>query len=385
MWDIQLFKLNYDGREAQAAAEVIRGGWLTMGERVLEFEARFGELLSVGAPSKVHCLAVSNGTAALHMAVLALGLGAGDEVIIPALTFVADANVVKLVGAEPILADVIGEGDLNTSARSIEQNITPRTRAVIIVHYGGYACNMDAIVDVCRRRKLALIEDAAHAPGATFKGRALGTFGDVGCFSFFSNKNLSIGEGGLFCTLNAELAQRSAYLRSHGMTSLTLDRHKGRAHTYDVVQPGMNCRMDEVHAAIGCVQLDKLENGNQLRLDLTRRYRDQLRDSAITVPFGQGDRDEVGISKPACHILPVVLPPGCDRRKVMDRMKADRIQTSIHYPPFWSFQAYRHYDPASTPVTASFIDRVLTLPLFPTMTTREVDTVVASLLSACNT
>jgi dTDP-4-amino-4,6-dideoxygalactose transaminase len=379
MWKIQLFKLNYDWREVAAASSIVESGWLTMGERVIEFERRFGEMLGVGLADKVHCLATSNCTAALHMAVLAVGVQPGDEVIIPSLTFVADANVVKLAGAEPVLADCVSRLDLNPSAVDIERKITSRTRAVIIVHYGGYPCDMDAIVAVCRKHKLALIEDAAHAPGAAWKGRALGTFGNVGCFSFFSNKNLSIGEGGLICTLDPELSRKLGYLRSHGMTTLTLDRHQGRAYSYDVVQPGLNCRMDEIHAALGCVQLDKLPRANRRRGELTRRYRQRFKGTAISVPFQDAQE-----ATAAYHIQPVLLPAHAERTRVMAAMKGEGIQTSIHYPPFWSFEAYRHFDPAATPVAASLIQSELTLPLYPTMTDDEVDTVADSLLRACS-
>lgn len=374
MWKIQLCKLNYDSRETAAAAAVIDSGWLTMGERVLEFESGFAEMLG-GGP--VHCLAVANGTAALHMAVLACGVVPGDEVIVPGLTFVADANVVRLAGAHPVPADCVSTSDLNISAADIERKITPKTRAVIVVHFAGYPCDMDAIVDVCRRSGLALIEDAAHAPGAHYKGRPLGTIGDVGCFSFFSNKNIATGEGGMVSTRDAALAQRLALLRSHGMTTLTLDRHKGRASSYNVLQPGMNCRMDETHAALGLVQLGKLAAGNARRADLTRHYRRNLAGTAVSVPFHDRPGD-----KSAYHILPVLLPAGMNRGGVIAAMKGDGIQTSIHYPAFWSFDAYREMTPDATPVIRDVVGRELTLPLYPTMTAEQVDEVTRSLLAA---
>ena len=223
MWDIQLFKLNFDDREISAAADVVAGGWLSMGEKIASFEESFGNFLGNGA----HCKAVANGTAALHMALLALDVKPGDEVIIPSITFVADANVVKLVGANPILADATSLNDWNMSADSIKDLITEKTKAVILVHYAGYPCqDIKAISELCRDKGIGLIEDVAHAPGAKVDGKLCGTFGDVGCFSFFSNKNLSIGEGGMVSTLDEKLNKKLGYLRSHGMTALTLDRHK---------------------------------------------------------------------------------------------------------------------------------------------------------------
>lgn len=374
MWKVQLFKLNYDQREVDAAAAVVASGWLTMGEKVIEFENSFAKLL--GDPD-VKCLATANCTASLHMAVLAVGVQAGDEVIIPALTFVADANVVRMCGATPVLADCVSLDNLTTSAADIERKITPKTKAVMIVHYAGFSCDMDAIVDVCRRHNLPLIEDVAHAPGATWRGRGLGTFGDVGCFSFFSNKNLSIGEGGLVSFRDPEMGRTLGYLRSHGMTTLTLDRHKGRAYTYDVAQPGLNYRMDEVHAALGLVQLDKLPANNAQRQALTARYRRSLAALPVDMPFA-----DIGPSTSAYHILPILLPKGADRQKVMASLKEQGVQSSIHYLPFWAFSAYAHFDPQDTPVAAEASERELTLPLYPTMTESDVDTVIAALAVA---
>jgi dTDP-4-amino-4,6-dideoxygalactose transaminase len=376
MWDIQLFKLNFDSREVDAAAKVVAGGWLSMGEEINKFETAFGSFLG----EEVYCKAVSNGTAALHMALLALDVGPGDEVIIPSLTFVADVNVVNLVGASPILADSKSLDDWNMSLNSIEKQITEKTKAVIVVHYAGYPCrDIMAISQLCRDKGIGLIEDVAHAPGATVDGRVCGTFGDVGCFSFFSNKNLSIGEGGMVSTLDVELNKKLGYLRSHGMTTLTLDRHKGRAITYDVAQPGLNYRMDEMRAAIGSVQLDKLPAGNARRGELTERYRSNLRGSAVSIPFGDQPSNVTSVY----HILPALLPENADRIAVIGALKEKRIQSSIHYPPFWDFTAYQgEFSPSDSPVTADICRRQLTLPLFPTMTEDEVDRVCKALLVA---
>lgn len=375
MWKVQLFKLNFDHRERDAAAAVVEGGWLTMGEQISGFESAFASFLG----SNVTCVAVANCTAALHMALLALGTEAGDEVVIPALTFVAAANAVKLTGATPILADCTSLDNWNISAASIERVLTSRTKAIIVVHYAGYPCDMPAIVELCRQRDLKLIEDVAHAPGANVGGQSCGTWGDIGCFSFFSNKNLSIGEGGLVTSCNPDLVQRLRYLRSHGMTSLTLDRHKGRAITYDVAQPGLNYRMDEIRAAIGLVQLDKLPAGNARRKVLTERYRANLAASTVSMPFAQTPMNH----ESAYHILPVLLPVGFERKTVIELLKANGIQSSIHYPPFWSFTAYDgHFSAADTPVAAEICARELTLPLFPTMTDEEVDLVTSALLEA---
>jgi dTDP-4-amino-4,6-dideoxygalactose transaminase len=376
MWKIQLFKLNFDHREVKVVSDVVAGGWLSMGEETISFEESFGSFLG----EKVYCKAVSNGTAALHMALLALDVGLGDEVIIPSLTFVADVNTVTLVGATPILADSRDLDDWNMSIESIKQKVTAKTKALIVVHYAGYPCkDIAAISEFCQERGIGLIEDVAHAPGASIDGKRCGTFGDVGCFSFFSNKNLSIGEGGMVSTLRADLHKKLGYLRSHGMTTLTLDRHKGRAITYDVAQPGLNYRMDEMRAAIGSVQLDKLPAGNVRRGELTDRYRANLHGSSVFVPFENQASNLVSVY----HILPVLLPKGADRVAVIGELKEKKIQSSIHYPSFWDFSAYRgQFSPVDSPITAQICSRQLTLPLFPTMTNIEVDQVTEALLEA---
>jgi dTDP-4-amino-4,6-dideoxygalactose transaminase len=375
MWKIQLFEPNFDYREQEAAARVVADGWLTMGDRIKTFESEFSIFLG----GSVKSTAVSNGTAALHMALLSLGIGEGDEVIIPALSFVADANVVRMVGARPILADCVSLDDWNISVENIRRKLTTRTKAVIAVHYAGYPCDMVEIDSLCQKHGLYLIEDVAHAPGASIAGRSCGAWGDVGCFSFFSNKNLSIGEGGMVVVDDAKLHQTLGYLRSHGMTTLTLDRHNGRSNTYDVAAPGLNYRMDEIRAAIGLVQLEKLSAGNSRRAEITARYRKNLESSEVLVPFANQPADMIS----AYHILPVLLPIGADRVTVMDSLKMKGIQSSIHYPPFWNFTAYAGwFDASDTPIAANICERELTLPLFPTMKDDEVDIVTTSLVRA---
>ena len=370
VWKVQLFKLNYDEAEPKAVDEVVRSGWITMGEKTKEFESRFAALLG----DDVKVAAVSNGTAALHLALLALGVGPGDEVIIPSLTFVADINTVLLVGAKPVLADCRSLDDWNMDPADIERKITPNTKAVMIVHYAGYPCDMDAISDICKRRNLKLIEDCAHAPGARYKGKAVGTFGDIGCFSFFTNKNLSMGEGGAVTTTSAEMDQEMRYVRAHGMTALTLDRHKGRAISYDVMRPGLNCRIDEMRAAIGLAQLDKLPAAHSCRRHIVERYVDAFKDiEGLIIPFvSQAD------TEPVYHIFPTMLPEGIDRMEVIEILKREGVQSSIHYPMMQDFSAFKDYKLDETPLARSISARELTLPLYPTMTDEEVDIVIAA-------
>ena len=371
-WKVQLFKLNYDEREIQAVADTLRSGWITMGPRTLGFEAAFACDLGEGA----QCLAVSNGTAALHIAVMSLGIKPGDEVIVPALTFVADLNVVSVVGGVPVLADVTSLGDWAMDPDDIERKITPRTKAVLIVHYAGYACDMEAISGICERHGLPLIEDCAHAPGGAYKGRKLGTFGVISAWSFFTNKNLSVGEGGMVVTRDSALFQKCKNLRSHGMTVASFDRMKGRASTYDVLEPGLNYRIDEMRAALGLVQLDKLPQANACRRQLTERYFERLdRMSGLTVPFRHFQR-----GTPTWHLMPILLDEWVDRQAVIDSLKQAGIQSSIHYPAIQDFTAYRDCR-GEVPKAREVSKRELTLPLYPTMTDKDVDLVCDALES----
>ena len=241
--------------------DVLQRRWLTMGDKTLEFERKFTEHLG----GQVDSCAVSSCTAALHLALLIGGISAGDEVILPGLTFVADLNVVWMCGAVPVVADSTSLHNWNISVDDIRCKITPRTRAVIVVHFAGYPCDLEAISALCRRQGLLLIEDAAHAAGAEYRNRKCGTWGDIGCFSFFSNKNLAVGEGGMLVSGDPKIVQRARLLRSHGMTHTTSERHQGAVSGYDIVMPGLNYRLDEIRAALGLVQLSKLEWINNRR------------------------------------------------------------------------------------------------------------------------
>jgi dTDP-4-amino-4,6-dideoxygalactose transaminase len=375
VWRVQLHKINYDEREYRAVGEVLDSGWLTMSQKTHDFESAFSALLSHDA----QCLAVSNCTAALHMALLALGVKSGDEVITPSLTFIADQNVTRMVGAENVLADISSMEDWSMDPDDIEKRVTPKTKAVMIVHYAGYACDMERITDVCKRHKLFLIEDCAHTPGADYKGQPLGTFGDVSAFSFFANKNIAVGEGGMVVTRNADLYAKLKELRSHGMSVLSFDRYKGRAVSYDVQSPGLNYRIHEISSALGLVQLQKLEDSNNKRKALVEHYYKRLDGlSSISIPFKNFSR-----GKPNFHIMPVLLSDSIDRTAMIESMKQDGVQTSIHYPAIQNFSAYKDRI-NSTPKAEYVCAHELTLPLYPGMTTNEVDIVCDALIKGIN-
>ena len=374
-WRIPLSDIDFDEAESLAVQSVLKSRWLTMGKVTQEFEATFAAHVQAK-----HAIAVTNATAALHLACLALGLGPGDEVIVPSLTFVATANAVRYVGATPIFADVISSDDLNISPKAIESLVNARTRAIIVVHYAGYPCDMKAILSIAKQHNLFVIEDAAHAVGSELDGRPLGTWGDVGCFSFFSNKNMTTGEGGMMTTNNDDLAQKLNRLRSHGMTSLTWDRHKGHAYSYDVIDLGYNYRIDEIRAAIGLVQLSKVERNNERRRSLTQVYRDALQELApqVAVPF------QSHFGKTSAHIMPILLPQETKRKEFIDSMKENGIQTSIHYPPIHTFTAYQNTMSWDLPVTEDVAKREITLPLYPAMSNDDVVVVVSAIQASLN-
>ncbi|NPA61672.1 MAG: DegT/DnrJ/EryC1/StrS family aminotransferase [Epsilonproteobacteria bacterium] len=371
MWKVQLFKLNYDQREADAIRDVVESGWITMGEKTREFERDFEKFLG----DDRRATALSSATASLHIALLSLGVGSGDEVIIPALTFVADINVVRAVGATPKLADCGDYNNWNVTAESIKREITNRTKAVIIVHFAGYPCDMDEIVELCQERGVYLIEDVAHAVGATYRGESCGTFGEFGCFSFFTNKNLSVGEGGMLVTGKRELERRAKLFRSHGMSALTLDRHKGRAVSYDVELSGFNYRIDDMRSALGVIQLSKLKDANRARESLVNRYIENLKDvNGLSIPF----QNLENITS-SYHIFVILLDRYVDREEIMLKLKEVGVQSSIHYPPFREFTAFKDIGLNPAPIAEDIAKRELTLPLYPTLSVDEVDFVCENL------
>jgi dTDP-4-amino-4,6-dideoxygalactose transaminase len=354
--------------------DVIDSGWWSMGPQVLEFEKAFAEFCAVR-----HALAVANGTAALHLALLAAGCGPGDEVVLPSLNFVAAANAIAHTGAEPVFCDVLGPHDLNLDPTDLEAAVGPRTKAVVVLHYGGFPCDMEAVHEIAERRGLTVIEDAAHAPGGTWQGKMCGSLGLAGCFSFFSNKNLPIGEGGMIVTDDEDLANRIRLLRSHGMTTLTWERHRGHASSYDVVAQGFNYRLDELRAAMGLVQLSRLPAENAARSTIVARYREALDGvEGITMPFREVDEG----TTPAHH-LAVVLLPESRRDDVRATLADQRIQTSVHYPPIHLFSQYREIgSERPLPRTEAVAERILTLPLYAHMRDEQVELVIRSVLEA---
>jgi dTDP-4-amino-4,6-dideoxygalactose transaminase len=372
--ELPLFDLQLQPQDLEAVAEALRSGWLTLGPRTASFEEAFAAQLGAR-----HAIALSSCTAALHLAYLAAGVGPGDEVIVPAFTFTATAAAVLYCGARPVFAEITSRESPSLDPADVERRITPRTKAVCVVHFAGYAAAADRLQELCRERGIALIEDVAHAPSATLDGRKLGTWGLAGAFSFFSNKVLSVGEGGLLCTDDDEVAAFVRSRRSHAMTSGTWDRHSGRTDTYDVTGLGFNYRLDEPRAALLLSRLERLEAEITRRRELTRRYRELLSTvEGIIVPFEDSE-----VAHSSCYVLPVMIEQDGRQAELSSRLRERGIQTSIFYPAIHRFTAYRERFPGlSLPITELASRTELTLPFYPHMTFADQDRVVAALAEA---
>jgi dTDP-4-amino-4,6-dideoxygalactose transaminase len=355
-----------DGAEKAMLSKVIDSGWITMGDRVQQFESEFASLH--GAKD---CVAVSSCTAGLHLILHALDIGPGDEVLVPSLSFVATANSVVYVGAKPVFVDIESPDVPLMSMSKAQELCTPKTKALILVHFAGYLADLAQWREFARRNGLYLIEDAAHAPGL----KEVGAISDAAAFSFYGNKNMTTAEGGAVIARNPVLLQKVRQARGHGMTSSTHQRLNSRTATYDVTMLGFNYRMDELRAAVGLVQLSNLLEWNEIRRVLVALYRRlfSLHCPQIIVPFNSQQTS-------AYHIMPILLPADIDRQDVVDHLRANEIQTTIHYPPIHKLTYYRNMFPdLHLPQTEAFAARELTIPLHPLMTSVEVEKVVGAL------
>ncbi len=372
--ELPLFDLELEPQDLEAVAATLRSGWLTLGPRTQEFEEAFAAHLGAR-----HAIAVSSCTAALHLAYLAAGVEPGDEVIVPSFTFAATAAAALYCDATPVFGEIVSRKNPSLDPADVERRITPRTKAVCVVHFAGYAAAADRMKELCDAHDIALIEDVAHAPSATLQGRKLGTWGLAGAFSFFSNKVLSVGEGGLLCTDDDDVAAFARSRRSHAMTSGTWDRHSGRTDTYDVTALGFNYRLDEPRAALLLSRLERLEREITRRRELTVRYRELLAQvEGIIVPF---EDSEVPTS--SCYVLPIMIEQDGRQAEVSSRLRERGIQTSIFYPSIHRFTAYQERFPdVSLPITELASRTELTLPFYPHMTFADQDRVVAALAEA---
>lgn len=364
MKNIPLFDLNYDKCEIDAVTSTLESKWISSGPKCLELEEKFQIMLNIS-----NAYAVSNCTAALHLALVSLGIGKGDEVILPSMTFVATANAVKYVGAEPVFCDIVSQENITIDAEKIEELISDKTKGIIVMHYAGFACDMDSIMALAKKYNLYVVEDACHGPLSEYHGKKLGTIGDVGCFSFFSNKNISTGEGGMLVTRHKDIGDKIKLLRSHGMTTMSYERDKGHATMYDVVELGYNYRLEDIRASIAVVQMEKLQRDLEKRKEIRNLYLEQMKDCpGLILPFC--DYQEFTSN----YIMPIVLKDSdyIQRDKIRQFLNERGIQTSVHYPAVHRFSIYEDAPRGDLSNTEYIADCEISLPMYSRLTKEEV-------------
>jgi perosamine synthetase len=368
-----------DGTDIDSVVEVLRGEWLTTGPKVKEFEQAFAT-----AVEAAEAVAVSSGTAALHAVMHALGVGAGDEVIVPALTFAATANCVVYQGGTPVFADVDAD-TLLIDPESVEAKITSRTRAIIAVDYAGLPCDYDALRGLAQRYGLALVADACHSLGASWKGRPVGTLADLNVFSLHAVKAMTTGEGGIVTTENARHAERMRCFRNHGVTTDHFQRERQGSWFYEMTELGYNYRLSDVQCALGITQLPKLSSWVIRRRAIARRYGEALAQMDGIEPLRT--RSD---AHSAYHLYVVRLDAACltaDRARIFAALRAEGIGVNVHYLPVYLHPFYRRRFAVGAglcPRAEAAYESILSLPMFPAMTDADVEDVIQALWKVVN-
>ncbi|MCI3986883.1 DegT/DnrJ/EryC1/StrS family aminotransferase [Bacillus vallismortis] len=358
----------------ETVAETIKSGWISKGPKVIEFEKKLGDYL--GAEHVISC---NSGTAALHMALLALGVGEGDEVIVPSFTFCSSVNVILHVGATPVFADIC-EDDLCIDPEDVRQKLSPRTKAVIAVHFAGYPANLDELSSICKENGLYLIEDAAHALGTRYKGKMIGTHGDAVCFSFYATKNITTGEGGALILKDEEAAERARLYGWHGITKNAWNRYGEKGSwRYDVLLPGFKYNMTDIQAALGLIQLKRAAEIQEKRTRIANYYASEF--------TNQSERAELPLADIPSHIthawhlfiLRVKKRGEMDRDQFIEHMKAKHIGLSVHFIPVHMHPYYKEHFPAKLPVTERIFPEIVSLPLYSQLSKEDCQYIVQSI------
>jgi dTDP-4-amino-4,6-dideoxygalactose transaminase len=358
--------------EIAEVVDSLRSGWLTTGPKVERFQRQFA-----AAVSARHAVALNSATAALHLALEAVGVRAGDEVIIPAYTFTATGEVVTYLGARPVLADIRAD-TLNIDASTIEPHLTSRTKAIVPVHIGGQTCDMEPILELARARGLAVVEDAAHALPASYKGQPVGTIGDVTAFSFYATKTITTGEGGMVTTERDDYAARMKLMSLHGLSGDAWNRYSARGHWYyEVVDFGFKYNMTDMAAALGLRQLERMSAFQQRREQIAHRYSDSFSDlDTCFVPRDAG----YGMHAWHLYILELNLEAlAVGRNDVVERLRQKGVATSVHFIPLNLHPVYQRtygYQPGQFPIAEAAFERACSLPIYPAMTDEDVDHVI---------
>ena len=348
---------------------------LTLGPQLEKFESDFCKY-----SNSKYAIAVSNCTAALHLSLMALGIKKNDEVIIPDLTFVADANAILACNAKPIITDINKE-NFFLSISNIKKNITKKTKAIIPVHIYGQVCNIDEILDVAKDNNLKVIEDCAHAVGTFHKSKHVGTLGSTGCFSFYPTKNITTAEGGMVITNSKQIAEKVRQLRSHGMTKSLQNRYSSEyPWIFDILQPGYNYRLDEIRAALGITQLKRIKKINDLRKKASTYYHKNLQNiPGIILPDMVNDRTH------SYHLytIRVTNPYKLSRNQLFKKLKNNGIRTTVYWMPIHKYTAYQKFAKKSNVInTTKIYDEILALPLFPNISKIHQDSVIKVIKSS---
>jgi dTDP-4-amino-4,6-dideoxygalactose transaminase len=376
-WRVQLVEIEVTDADVEAVLDCLRSGWLTMGPRTQRLEAALAERIGVK-----HAIAVSSGTAALHLACRAAGLGPGDEAIVPDLTFVATAHAVRYLGADVVLCDSTAPGDCGIDVDAVERTITPRTKAVLAVHMWGYPAAAEQLRALCDERGLVLIEDCAEAIDArTEGGAAVGSVGHLGCFSFFSKKQLAVGEGGLVTTDDDDYAASVRSLRTHAMSSVTWERHRGHGLGYDVTDVGYNYRIDEPRAALALSRLERLGDDIEARRRAAVSYRERL----AGVPGLQLPFDDDATARSSHFVFPVLLDEAERRDALRLGLRESGVQSTV-YPALHELTEYASAGRAEEmPNATATAARHVALPIYSALDEAKIELVterVAALLGA---
>jgi perosamine synthetase len=365
--------------ERRAVSSALRSRWLTGGPKVRDFEKAFAQY--VGAK---HAVALNSCTAGLHLAMRALKVGVGDEVIVPDLTFAATANAPIFCGAKPVFAD-IDERTFNISSADFQSRISSRTKAVIPVHYGGQPCDMKEILEIAEDKKISVVEDCAHSLGAEYDGTKTGNLGVMGCFSFYPTKIITTMEGGMVTTNDEEIAKKLRLLREHGMSRTAIDRESTATWRYDIVDLGYNYRLTEPQAAMGLVQMKKIEEGIKRRVAISEYYTSEFRRRSIKgiiPPCVAKNRTHV------FHLYTIRVQQeksGITRNDIFKRLSEVGIQSSVVYTPLHLMSYYKQFltkDQKALPVAQKIHDEILSLPIYPTMTKKERSAVTMGVTEA---
>jgi dTDP-4-amino-4,6-dideoxygalactose transaminase len=377
-----LFRVDFKEDDKLNLNSILDSGWISPGAYTKELEELYTKSFVPGFSS----MTTSSCTTSLALSIHLMDIKEGDEVLVAGVNFIAVVNAILNVKAVPIFVDCISSNNPNISISDLKAKYSRKTKAVIVVHFAGYAS--DDIYDIknfCISKNIYLLEDVAHAPLAKFKDNAMaGSVGHFSCFSFFSNKNIPAGEGGMLCSAQHDVIDRARKLKSHGMSVQTQDRYKKSALLYDVVEPGFNYRMPELSCGIALSQAKKyLKTGLHIRRDLISHYRKSLQKVNLDLIF-----DESADKYAAPHIAVCLLPEGVDKQKVQERLNIKKIQTSMHYPNFDSFTATKKLVSSQDLVNCSkYVSRCITLPFYESLTyddISEICSVVGDIISDIN-